>query len=150
MKELYEAIVTQLTTEVPDLKMIDFEMGQLDVLALDKRPALVFPCALVDISYPLCDDEGEATQLVTARANIRLAFECPLPTDSRATDTRRAAALAIFTIVDLVYQKLQGFSTTEFSGFSRKSQTPDNRYAGIKIINMIFETTFEDLTAYQT
>lgn len=150
MKELYEAIVTRLTTEVPDLKMIDFEMGQLDVLALDKRPSLVFPCALIDISYPGCDDEGSGAQVVTARANIRLAFECPLPTDSRAPETRRSAALEIFTIVDLVYAKLQGFITTEFSGFSRKSQTPDNRYAGIKIINMIFETTFEDLTAYQT
>lgn len=147
MKELYEAILDRLTAKVPDLKMIDFEMGQLDVLALDQRPSVLFPCAFVDISYPLCDDQGDGIQLVTARANIRLAFECPLPTDSRASEARRAAALAIFETVDDVYKALQGYSTTEFSAFSRKSQTPDNRYAGIKIINMIFETTFEDDTA---
>jgi hypothetical protein len=149
MRELYEAIVTRLTTEVPELKMIDFEMGQLEVLALDQRPGLIFPCALIDLSYGQCEDESEDTQLVTARANIRLAFECPLPTDNLATSARRSAALTIFTIVDKVYAKLQGFGTDEFSAFSRKSQTPDNRYAGIKIINMPFETTFEDLTAHQ-
>jgi hypothetical protein len=147
MKELYEAIVTQLEAEVPELKMIDFEMGQLEVLALDQKPALKFPCALIDISYTTCEDESEDTQLVTARANIRLAFECPLPTDNLASEVRRTAALDIFTIVDKVYQYLQGFNTTEFGAFSRKSQTPDNRFAGIKIINMLFETTFEDQTA---
>jgi hypothetical protein len=147
MKELYEAILDRLTDEVTDLKMIDFEMGQLDVLALDIRPAVKFPCAFVDISYPLCDDQGDGIQIVTARAIIRLAFECPLPTDSLASETRRTAALAIFKTVDDIYSALQGYSTTEFSAFSRKSQTPDNRYAGIKIINMVFETTFEDDTA---
>lgn len=149
MKELYEAILAQLTTgeDLPDLKMIDFEMGQLDVLALDQKPAVAFPCAFIDISYPQCDDEGVGAQQVIARFNIRLAFECPLPTDSNASDARRSAALEIFTTIDLVYKKLQGFSTVEFSAFSRKSQTPDNRFAGIKIINMLFETTFEDITA---
>jgi hypothetical protein len=149
MKELYEAIVTQLEAEIPELKMIDFEMGQLDVLALDIRPSVKFPCALIDISYSQCEDESEDTQQVTARVNIRLAFECPLPTDNLASDARRTAALAIFSTVDLIYKNLQGFDTAEFSAFSRKSQTPDNRYAGIKIINMVFETTFEDLTAHQ-
>jgi hypothetical protein len=149
MKELYEAIVTRLTEEVPALKMIDFEMGQLDALAIDERPAVKFPCALLDISYPQCEDESQHTQLVTAHVNVKLAFECPLPTDSLAPSARRAASLAIFDGVDNVYKFLQGFESDEFSSFSRKSQSPDNRYAGIKIINMLFETTFEDITAYQ-
>jgi hypothetical protein len=147
MKELYETLVDQLEVKVTELKMIDFEMGQIDVLALDQKPAVKFPCALIDISYPLCEDESDDTQLVTARANIKLCFECPMPTDNLASDARRSTALGIFAIVDKVYKNLQGFSTTEFSAFSRKSQTPDNRFAGIKIINMAFETTFEDLTA---
>jgi hypothetical protein len=149
MKELYEAILARLTAQVPELKMIDFEMGQLDMLALDQRPAVIFPCAFIDISLPKCDDEGAGLQIVTARVNARLAFECPLPTDSRATESRRSAALIIFETVDKIYENLQGYGTDEFSPFSRKAQTPDNRYAGIKIINMIFETTFEDRTAYQ-
>jgi hypothetical protein len=147
MKEIYETLITQIEAQVPELKMIDFEMGQLEVLALDQRPALVFPCTLIDISYPTCEDESDDTQLVTARVNLKLAFECPMPTDNLASEARRTAALNIFSIVDKVYKNIQGFSTTEFSAFSRKSQTPDNRFAGIKIINMVFETTFEDITA---
>ncbi len=149
MKELYETVLTRLTEQVPELKMIDFEMGQLDVLALDQKPAVIFPCVFIDISYPKCDDEGAGLQVVTARVNLRLAFECPLPTDSRATEARRSAALTIFETVDKIYLNLQGYGTDEFSPFSRKAQTPDNRYAGIKIINIILETTFEDRTAYQ-
>jgi hypothetical protein len=147
MKELYEAILARLMAEVTDLKMIDFEMGQLDVLALDQRPAVIFPCAFIDISFPLCDDTGSGGQTVTARCNIRLGFETPLPTDSNASETRRSAALTIFDTVDDVFAALQNYYTTEFSAFSRKSQSNDNRYAGIKIVNVIYETTFEDLTA---
>jgi len=149
MKELYKTILARLDAQVPEIKMINFEMGQLDVLALDQRPAVVFPCAFIDISYPVCEEEGSGGQVVTARINIRMGFECPLPTDSLASEARRSAALTIFDTVDKTYKNLQGYGTDEFSAFSRRSQTPDNRYAGIKIINMIFETVFEDRTAYQ-
>ncbi len=149
MKELYEAILNRLKTEVTELKEIDFEMGQLEVLNLNIKPIVLFPCALIDISYPKCEDEDEETQQVTARVNVKLAFECPLPTDSKASESRRSAALGLFITVDKVYSVLQGYGTAEFSAFSRKSQTPDNRYSGIKIINMVLETTFEDMTAHQ-
>jgi hypothetical protein len=147
MKELFETIITRLTATVTELKEIDFDMGQLNLLDMDQRPPVLFPCALLDISYPLCDDQDETTQLVTARINVRLAFECPLPTDSRASAARRTAALALFAVVDKVYKNLQGYDTAYFGAFSRKSQTPDNRYAGIKIMNMVFETNFIDETA---
>ena len=149
MKELYETIVSRLTAQVPELKMIDFDMGQLDVLSMDIRPSVIFPVALVDISYPRCEDLSEDTQQVSAFVKIRLAFECPLPTDSRASTARRTAALEIFADVDKVYAALQGYYTSGFSSFSRRSQSPDNRYAGIKIIEMVFETTFDDLSAHQ-
>jgi len=77
MKELYETIVARLTAQVPELKMIDFDMGQLDVLAMDIRPGVVFPVALVDISFPRCEDLSEDTQQVSAFVKIRLAFESP-------------------------------------------------------------------------
>jgi hypothetical protein len=149
MKKLYKAIVARLTDQVPELKEIDFDMGQLDILALDTRPSVIFPCALIDISYPKCEDLSDDIQQVTAYVKIRLAFECPLPTDSRASEARRNSALEIFTNVDKTYASLQSYETPEFSAFSRRSQTPDNRYAGIKIIDMVFETTFDDLTAHQ-
>jgi len=149
MKELYELFVTRLSAQVPELKEIDFEMGQLEVLEINTRPSVKFPCALVDISYSSCEDETEEIQLVNARINVRLAFECPLPTDSLATTARRTAALKLFETVDKVYAALQGYETDDFGSFSRKSQSPDNRYAGIKIINMIFDTNFVDDTAHQ-
>lgn len=147
MKELFNAILTRLKTEVTELKHIDFEMGQMESLAFDERPAVDFPCALIDIAYIKCEDIGGGMQLVESRVIAKLAFETPLPTDSRTSGTRRTAALALFGTVDKVYAALQGYSTSQFSTLSRTQQTPDNRYAGIKMINMVFSTTFEDSTA---
>jgi len=149
MKELYETILERLSDQVTELKEIDFNMGQLDVLNMDVRPSVLFPCALLDIALPVCEDNDEEEQLVNARITVKLAFECPLPTDSQASTLRRDAALMLFEIVDKVYKALQGYGTDEFATFSRKSQVPDNRYAGIKIIDMVFETSFVDATAYQ-
>lgn len=150
MKELYETVLARLSDQVPELQEIDLNMGQLDVLSLDIRPSVLFPCALLDISLPVCEDNDQEEQLVSARVTVRLAFECPLPTDSKASELRRTAALLLFEIVDKVYKAIQGYGTDEFATFSRKSQVPDNRYAGIKIIDMVFETSFIDATAYQT
>lgn len=147
MKELFETVMNRLTDQVPALKYIDFDMGQLDLLALDQKPPLLWPCALLDIAYPKCEDETEEQQHVTARIGVKLAFEVPIPTDSLATASRRAAALSIFTTVDNVHKALQGYDSAEFGAFSRLSLSPDNRYAGIKIINVTYETQFEDLTA---
>lgn len=150
MKDIYDALLTRLSGQIPALKMIDFDMGQLGVLDLDLRPSVKFPCALIDITYPRCTDISGDIQLVESMIKIRLAFETPLPTDSNATKARRDAALLIFDTVDLVYKALQGYSAAGiFTELSRRSQVPDNRYAGIKIIEMIFDTTFEDITAYQ-
>lgn len=127
MKDIYDALLTRLSTQVPALKMIDFDMGQLGVLEMDVRPSVKFPCALIDISYPRCTDEGGGIQLVEPLIRIRLAFETPLPTDSNATEARRATALAVFDAVDLVYSSLQGWSSGVLSDLSRVSQVPDNK-----------------------
>jgi hypothetical protein len=147
MKELFNTILTRIKTEVTEIKHIDFEMGQIESLGFDIRPPIDFPAALIDISYPRCEDIGGLMQQVEARVTVKLAFESPLPTDSRASEVRRTAALTIFDVVDKVYACLQGYSSSEFSSLSRSAQTPDNRYAGIKIINMVFSTTFEDSKA---
>lgn len=146
MKTLYNAVSSRLQT-VAELKYIDFDLGQLDTLEQDERPPVVFPCALLDIEYPLCDDETEKTQMVTARVNIRLGIEQQYPTDSLAPYAKRNSGLAVFDTVEDVYKALQGFSDDNFSSFSRKSVRPYRTFKGIKVVDMVFETTFEDISA---
>jgi len=146
MKTLYNSVSSRLQT-VAALKFIDFDLGQLDVLEQDQRPAVVMPCALLDITYPNCDDETDKTQMVTARVSIRLGIEQQSPTDSLSSDAVRNSGLAVFDLVEAVYKALQGFSDANFSSFSRRSMVPYRNFKGIKVVDLVFETTFEDLSA---
>lgn len=146
MKTLYSTISARLASKT-SLKFIDFDMGQLDALEQGERPEVMYPCALLDIDYPNCDDETDTTQIVTARVSIRLGIEQHNPTDNLVTETRRNSGLAVFDTVADVYKALQGYSTTNFSSFSRKSVRPYRAFKGIKVVDIVFETTFEDTSA---
>jgi hypothetical protein len=134
----------RINEQVPEIKMIDFEMGQLDALTNDLRPEVLFPCCLIDIDYIICEDGSDGKQLVTARTTLKLAFEQQLPTDSLAAEAKRSGALAVFDVLEKVHTALQGFSTELFSSFSRISMTPDRRFTGIRVIDVVYETTFEE------
>lgn len=151
MKTLYTTILDRLVAKVTEIKHIDFETGQLEVLAQNERPSVLFPCALIDIDYPQCDDynEQETVQEVKARVAIKLAFEVQKPTDNLSSSLNRTAGLAFLDTIDKVYKNIQGYSTTNFSTFSRKSQVCDKRFdgTGIKVYDIVFETAFLDTSA---
>lgn len=144
MKALYNTILDRIKTQVPEIKMIDFEMGQIESLINDQRPSVLFPCCLVDIDYLNCDDETDTTQQVEARVTLKFAFQQQNNTDSLATSAKRNAGLLLFDTIEKAHTALQGYSTNEFSKFSRRAMTPDRRFVGIKIIDVVYETTFEE------
>ncbi|MBC7125719.1 MAG: hypothetical protein H5T24_08825 [Bacteroidales bacterium] len=136
--------MSRITETVPEIRMVDFEMGQLDALAADQRPSVVFPCCLIDIDYVECEDESTTEQTVTARVTLKVAFEQQLPTDSLSPDAKRSAALTVFDTMEQLHAAIQGFSTSEFSAFSRVSMSPDRRFVGIRVIDAVYETTFRE------
>lgn len=143
MKELYNTVLARLTDRVPAIRMIDFDMGQLEALASDLRPAVAFPCCLIDMELS-CEDNDLNGQLVTARVTLTLAFEQLLPTDSLSPESKRSQALQIFDVIRDVHAALQGYSTDQFSAFSRRLLAPDRRFAGIRVYNTVYETTYTD------
>lgn len=151
MKTLYNTILERIKAQITEIKFIDFEMGQLESLSQNERPAVVFPCALIDIDYPNCEnkDEDETIQMVTARVSIKMAFEVQPQTDSLAATLKRTAGLAFLDTVEKVYKNFQGYSTNDFESFTRKSQSPDKRFdgSGIKVYDLVFETSFLDTSA---
>jgi len=139
MKDIYLKTVARLKT-VPALKWIDMEDGQLEFFEL--RPAVAFPCALVEVEYPNCSNESDEIQLVTARITVRLAFEPIGQTNSSAPTTVQTKALSRYDAVNACFTALQGWSDTEISGFSRISQATEKRDDNLKVIRQVWETTF--------
>lgn len=141
MEDIYLKVVARLKT-VTALKWIDFDMGQLEFF--ENRPAVAFPCALVDIEYPRCEDESSTEQLVTARVTLRLAFEPKGQTHGAAPSTVQTKALEVFGTVTACFEALQGWSDDQVSEFSRTGQTTERRDDNLKVIIQTWETTFTE------
>ncbi len=145
MEKIFLEISDRLQAQVGELRMIDFNYGQLDVLDQDLIPAVLMPCALIDINYSRAEDIGNDEQQVEARITIRLAFRMPFHTDNLSTAQRRNKALNLMKVIRKVYKALQGWGTDDFSTLSRTRQSASNRYPGVKVVDLEFATTFIDL-----
>lgn len=143
MKIIYSKLL-ELLSEIPTLKWIDLDKGQLD---LTDRPPVAFPCALIEIDLPRCEDLGAKKQHCNASFTIRLGFNVLGETSAVTPGARRDAALNYFDLVDEVYAKLQGYGNTQLSPFSRKRISNERRADGLKVIVMTFETEFNDFSA---
>jgi hypothetical protein len=145
-KELFIAISDRLEAEVPELRWVDWDSGELDILLEPgKRPRVAFPCAMIDITYPRTDDQTDVSQIVTAQINIRLAF-----TPKGATNTKspvRGDALAVFEVIGKVHTALQGWRQNyDFNQLSRQSARAEKRRDGLKVYDLVYSTTFEEVT----
>ena len=81
-KEIFTAVCDRLEKEVPALRWIDAEMGQLSSRG-DTRPPVAFPCVLVEISYTACDTLSGGRQRVNAEVQLKVGFDIPGPTNSK-------------------------------------------------------------------
>ena len=145
MEKIFLQVSQRLQSQVSEMRMIDFNYGQLEILDQDMVPAVVMPCTLIDINLARCEDIGNQEQNVEARITLKLVFRMPYSTDNLAGAQRRDKALALMYVVRRVYKALQGWGSDDFSTLSRVRQASNNRYPGLKIVEMEFSTTFIDL-----
>lgn len=142
MEKLYETLLTLLSA-IPELKWVDLNVGQLT----EENPPVAYPCALIDIDMPQCDDIEETIQQAKAAFKITLAYKAYGETNHKTAAPLRSNALAYFKTTNLVYKKLQGFKDENFCAFSRTAQRPENIRAGLKVVALSFETSWYDYSA---
>lgn len=144
MRDLYNQILL-LLNEVPALKWKDLNIGQL----AEEQPPVSFPCALINIDLPNCndiDDSGKLQQ-VASRFQITLAIKSAGETNANAPELQRANALDYFDLVESVYKKLQSFQSQTYAPFSRRSQQTIFTRKGLTQVVLTFETSWHDYSA---
>lgn len=146
MKTIYTAIIARLQAEVPALKWIDMDMGQLDTA---ERPAVAWPCALVGIRIPKASSITDMEQDCTAKVSIALGFDKPGQTSANAAEANRTAGLAVYDVIADVYKALQGWGTENFDSLDRTSQGDEKTRNGTFKYRIDFATQFIDATAEQ-
>ena len=143
MEEIYTAIMARLKEEVSELKWIDIDEGQLEYYT--ERPAVAFPCVLIDVSITQCEDLYERAQLCRATVGVRIAQHIPTGrTNSVAAEPVRTTALERYQLVEKVLESLQSWGTA-FNPLSRTSQKKENRKDGLFVVRIDFQTQFKQI-----
>lgn len=144
-RQIYNQIVELLKEEVPELRWIDLDMGQLDT---NKRPAVAFPCLLVATAingakthYQETDSYG---QTCNASITVTLAFDTVGATNSAAPQNVVDNSLSVYNIIDSVQKTLQGLEADNMEPLVRTSQGKKNSRNGLFQYEIRFATTIED------
>ena len=142
-KEIFIALCDLLEKEVPEIRWIDEDSGQLNTQM--ERPAVDFPCCLIDIQYPDCKDMSETEQLINATITLKLAFQPSGDTNNKVPEDVRSKALQRFSIIEKVQSCMQGWTADEMiSPVSRKSAKGMNT-GKIKPYTIVYTTTFTEV-----
>ena len=141
-KEIFIAVCDRLKTEVPGLRWIDAEEGQLNT---GERPAVAFPCCLIDISYPSCKTHMGGRQKINAQIQLRVAFQAGGSTNAAAPKLVREHALSCMDTLDKIHEALQWWNGGNlFNPMRRLRGAPEKRADGLKVYNEIFFSWFMD------
>lgn len=142
--DIFVALCDLLEKEIPELRWIDEDEGQLNTLP-GNRPAVDYPCCLIDIHYPRCEDSTETEQMVTVSITLKLAFQPTGETNSRAPREVRSRALGRFAMADKVHCCLQGWTAGEtLSPLSRRSARSSVTADKMKVYTIVYDTTFDE------
>jgi len=146
MKTIYNAVMARLKDQVPELKWIDLDTGQLDVKT--DRPSIMFPCALIGIGIKPKRNLTDTIQECDAIVTVRLAFDQKaLRTNAEAPEEARVKSLAPYDVIADVYAALQGYGTDGFDSLCRTEQGKENSLNGLFQYRIVLKTSFEDDTA---
>jgi len=105
MKQVVQNIQDRLAQEVPALKYVDQDWGQMDFFP---NPPVKYPCALIDIQSAQYTNNGNFIQQGTAIVVIRL-FDLKLSNSSQAAPTgQKENAKKIWQLIEDVNKVIHG------------------------------------------
>jgi len=149
--QMLVAIQERLAAQVPELRWIDQDFGQLEIEA--ERPPVSFPCALIDFT---------GTQFSQLLMDIELADNCaigvrigfaPYSSTTHLTPAdSKEKALEYYEIENKVYKALKGWApdTGICQPLNRMTDATERREDALRVRAMMFATSFEDATANST
>lgn len=105
MKQIVQNIQNRLVQDVPALKYVDQDWGQMDFYP---NPPVKYPCALIDIQSAQYTNIGNFIQQGTAMVVIRL-FDLKLSNSSqKAPDNQKETAKKIWQLIEDVNKAIHG------------------------------------------
>ncbi len=142
MKSLYLKLI-ELLTEIPELKYIDLNFGQLQ----EEKPPLIYPAVLIKIDASVTDDVQDFFQIMTGNFELTLCVKMLNESNAAAPEDVREKALQYFDISEKIYKKLQGYQDSNLESFSQKTVRDQILRKGLKTTVQNFETSWKEIAS---
>ena len=140
---LFLALQERIALQVPDIKHIAQDMGQLSAKS---RPPVSWPCVLIDFDNFSFDNLSENVQVAKGAVVLRLGFNPHSGTGKDTPADYREAALAYYDLEWSLHKALQGWSPdgNEYGHLMRTSAATQRRQDGYRIRELIYSISFDD------
>lgn len=143
MKQLLTDILTRIKTEIPQIKYVDEDWGQLDFYA--NNPPVQFPAVVIDCINVSYTNEGRLVQLGDVQVRIRIADQKLSNSSGMAPATQRDNAFAIYDLLATLHSKIHGWPTNKsYSRLIRVSLKRLVRQDGMRIHELMYTTRMVD------
>ena len=144
--QLFLSLQDRIAQEVPEIKHIDQDLGQLEYY--DQRPPVAFPCVLIDFPTANYSNLGTGIQWAEVNIHVRLGFAPFTSALSVMPDVGKEKALEYYELENKLYEALQGFTANGcVQPIIRTSATTERRNDPYRVREVIFTTATEDDTA---
>lgn len=171
---IYLSIMARIKTKVPAVRYVNQDLGQLENYNPSTgRPAVSFPCVLIDFDDFNADDLTHNIQELEGDLILRIALDTWSSASSLNDATTKAKALAYYDIEQEVYKALHGYCpgnmdfcgnlTRKATGTEKRSNflLPRNHRTTtssslhkkedpIRVRTIIFKLRFKDISAAET
>ncbi|MEM1369265.1 MAG: hypothetical protein AAGG02_14915 [Cyanobacteria bacterium P01_H01_bin.15] len=144
MDRVFQVISNKITSDVPELRWVDFDLGQLE----QEQPPVSWPCALISFQAPQFQNLSRLAQQAELLIAVRLAFRVFERTHSVAQDQFRQIGLQHFSTIKKVHAALHGMDGENFKGLARASFATEPR-ADLRVYNLIYSCLFTDEASSQ-
>ncbi len=147
--KIFLAIMARVQAQVPEIKHIDQDMGQIE--GSSSRPAVAFPLILADFDAWGFSNAGTNIQIAEGDVVIKLGFAQFTPSSDKVDAAYREEALKFYEIEWKLHKALQGWSPGDEFGFlTRTAVQTQNRQPGIRVRVLRYRLEFEDYSTQKT
>lgn len=145
MNNIYTTIARMLKSELPELKHVDLDTGQLS--RKEFNAAIDYPAAFISISFNNCEDMGHSgEQLCDTDIGIRVVSRTWFESNIAAPDNIRERALEHYKLLGRVHEKLQCWQPEciDCSILRRVNNRPEKRNDGLQVNNITYNLQYFD------
>lgn len=142
---LFERINERLTATVPELRFIALDIGQLENYEI--RPAVSWPCLLIDDDEVTFSDTAGNLQLADATLVLRLGLVKYTDINNLTPAAARVRGYEYKELEYKIFAALHGWEASGFGALKRRKAATERRDDDIRVRVMTYQVGYTDLGA---